>query len=298
MSLTDCFREAALPDSGVTLGLVRSSDICRAAHAAHDLQPTALVALGRLLTGLPMAAYFQHEPCVSSVQFTCSGVLGQIFSDITLDGALRGYTRCSQVHFPSSTTARSEVRPAVQNGSVTLLRVRGSEGETQRGTCDIADGEVDTDLAALLERSDQMPTVLCCDVGLTAEGGVAWAGGVVASVMPDGDMEAFKALRERLVDGGWYAIMQAHNEAPLEAMLAAIDPAARFVSPSKPLRWECRCSYPRVRAALKLLGPEELADMLDKGESAEVDCEFCQAHYVVPADEVEAVYLDTIVARA
>ncbi|MEC4805228.1 MAG: Hsp33 family molecular chaperone HslO [Jaaginema sp. PMC 1080.18] len=45
------------------------------------------------------------------------------------------------------------------------------------------------------------------------------------------------------------------------------------------VRFACRCSFNRVLGALKLLGVNELQDMIEKDEGAEATCDFCGEVY-------------------
>jgi molecular chaperone Hsp33 len=48
-----------------------------------------------------------------------------------------------------------------------------------------------------------------------------------------------------------------------------------------PLRFHCPCSSERVLNALKLLGPTEIQDMIEKDNGAEVVCDLCAEVYRV-----------------
>jgi molecular chaperone Hsp33 len=56
------------------------------------------------------------------------------------------------------------------------------------------------------------------------------------------------------------------------------------------LSWQCRCSYERVLASLRLFGPVQLAEMVHTGEPTQVTCDFCGKVYDVPAEEIGRVY--------
>ena len=48
---------------------------------------------------------------------------------------------------------------------------------------------------------------------------------------------------------------------------------------SQSIRFYCPCTYDRMLGALKMLGVEELQDMIEKDDGAEATCHFCGEVY-------------------
>ena len=51
-------------------------------------------------------------------------------------------------------------------------------------------------------------------------------------------------------------------------------------------RFRCSCGVDRVWRALRLLPKQEVAEMIEKGQSIDIKCEFCGQHYALTADEI------------
>ena len=66
---------------------------------------------------------------------------------------------------------------------------------------------------------------------------------------------------------------------------------------SQELRFFCPCSHERSKAALVLLGRDELTDMRDKDGGAELTCHFCNNRYDVSAAELQEL-IDGLPAAA
>ena len=66
---------------------------------------------------------------------------------------------------------------------------------------------------------------------------------------------------------------------------------------SQELRFFCPCSHERSKAALLLLGRDELTDMHDKDGGAELTCHFCNTRYDVSATELQEL-IDALQAAA
>ena len=58
------------------------------------------------------------------------------------------------------------------------------------------------------------------------------------------------------------------------------------------LRFNCPCSFSRVLGALKLLGEEELQDMIEKDDGAEATCEFCGEVYRADSNQLAQLIED------
>jgi molecular chaperone Hsp33 len=53
------------------------------------------------------------------------------------------------------------------------------------------------------------------------------------------------------------------------------------------VRFHCQCSRSRSISALKLLGRDELSEILEEEGHAELTCHFCNEHYHVEALELQ-----------
>jgi molecular chaperone Hsp33 len=124
---------------------------------------------------------------------------------------------------------------------------------------------------------------------------VARAGGVIAQGMPGADLDRLGSLRQGLVDGAFAALSDAAPDDPAR-WLSTLAGDTRIVD-TAPVEWRCRCSHDRVVAALRMLGVEDLADMVHRGGPAEVRCDFCAKTYEVAPDEVARVYAGMIEAK-
>jgi molecular chaperone Hsp33 len=58
------------------------------------------------------------------------------------------------------------------------------------------------------------------------------------------------------------------------------------------LRFNCQCSHDRMMRALKLLGRDELIDMIETDGSAEAVCEFCRSVYNADINDLNQLVRD------
>ena len=57
------------------------------------------------------------------------------------------------------------------------------------------------------------------------------------------------------------------------------------------LRYQCGCTIDRMAEALKMLGKQELEEMLHKERGAEVTCEFCADVYRLDDRQLQSLIL-------
>lgn len=297
--MRDTFQWTRSEGSNVIVAVALTTDVCRTAQSLHTLSTTPTVALGRLMTSAVLVGGARLPLSTTSIQVLSEGRLRQVFADVNEDGHIRGYIKENRFTVPLLPNERSDGRRSVAagivGGRVSVIRYGASTHFTQ-STVELSNGEIDADVERFLWVSDQIPTLLICDVILDSTGGVDVAGGILVQRMPDSDEEAFQALCGALTDRDWAARLREHPE-DAAALLRQLVPRGSSNIP-KPLVFRCRCSYERVLVALQMLGPKDLAEMVDAGETPSVNCEFCGKTYVVAAKDVENVFLDTITGRA
>jgi molecular chaperone Hsp33 len=288
----DAYLGALIRPAQLTVGVAVTTETCRAAQLAQKLSSTSAVALGRLLTAAALTSNTKPQPVPLSLQIVGSGRLGQIFADITESGDLRGYVKNTSLAFPvgkdGSVRGRRLVAPGVGTGTLAVMRL-GDGASYAHSTTDVVSGDVDRDVEHYLVVSEQVPTVLVCDVVLDEKNRVVHAGGAIVQALPGGDLERLQQLAAALHDGAFIAALEVTKD-DAARLVSTVTPDAAVLAPARPLRWQCRCSPERVKGALTTLETLELAEMIQKGETTEVNCHFCGKDYVIGAEELREVY--------
>jgi molecular chaperone Hsp33 len=54
-----------------------------------------------------------------------------------------------------------------------------------------------------------------------------------------------------------------------------------------PAQYYCNCSKERVSKAVAGVGRQDLQEMIDAGETIEVNCDFCGSHYYFTTEELK-----------
>ena len=61
------------------------------------------------------------------------------------------------------------------------------------------------------------------------------------------------------------------------------------VSERVPVQYSCNCSKERVTRAIASIGKKDIQEMIDADESIEVNCQFCDRHYVFTPQELKDI---------
>lgn len=296
--MADVLLTAGDKDAHIEIAVAVTTEVCRAAYDAHGLSTTSTIGLGRLLTAAGLMAATSKRPGITSIQILASGRLRQLYADATEEGHLRGYSRNPSLTHPpvpsKDEVGRQSIAAVVLPGRVSVVR-SNEKGEYGQSAVPLASGEIDLDVEAFLRESDQIDTVLACETLIAPDGTVTVAGGVIAQAMPDAAPGALDEIRAKVAGGALAKLMYEHSSA--EALLKAIAPSAELVDTPSNVEWRCRCSRERVLSAIGLVSPEELAEMVDKEEGAEVTCDFCSTKYQLTHDEVLEIFVKSIKAR-
>lgn len=295
----DAFHSLLVPEHGIVIGAVDTTDSCKEGQRLHDLSSTACIALGRLMTAAALVGAVQKRRGLLSLQVVGRGQLGQVFADCTPDGHLRGYVKNPHIGFPllpgEDPTLRISIGHAIAPGACSMIR-EPERADYVQSTSDLVSGEVDDDVESAIRVSDQIVTSLTCDVLLDGELKVIHAGGIILQPLPHGDVDALNAMAAPLRNGGLAKKLLAHK-GDILAVLKEIAPDAERIDDPQALQWKCRCSAERVRGALKMLPPADLTDMIAKGEPVEVTCDFCGTVYKVDKTDMQKAHDELIESR-
>ena len=287
--MADQLIRAVAADGGIRVVGAITTRLVEEARTRHKLSYVATAALGRTLTaGALLVSNMKREDSRVNIQIQGDGPIGGILVDARLDGSVRGYVSNPSVELPPNAQGKLDVGSAVgRNGYLYVVRDSGL-GYPYSSTIELVSGEIGDDLTQYLATSEQTPSALALGV-FVDQHGVEAAGGLLLQILPKAasDERLISVLESRLSAlTGFTPMLRAKKTLPQIIEDLVGDMGLEIFPESQLLRFNCPCDGQRMLSALKLLGEDELQDMINKSEPAEAICHFCGDKYEAECDRL------------
>lgn len=288
--MADQLIRATAAEGGIRAVGVISTRLTEQARQKHNLSYVATAALGRSMSsGLLLASNMKQEQSRVNLRIKSNGPLGGLLVDAGADGTVRGYVQNPSVELPPNDKGKLDVGGAVgRDGYLYVVRDVGY-GYPYSSTVELVSGEIGDDVANYLVTSEQTPSALLVGVFVGAEG-VTAAGGILLQVLPQvsHDEDLVNVLESRVghLSGFTPLLRQGKTLSTIfEELLGDMD--LHIFPDVQMLQFHCGCTFERMMGALKLLGVDELEDMIEKDEGAEATCHFCGQVYQASREELQ-----------
>ena len=265
--------------------LIESTNLVQRAMDTHRLSRIATAALGRTLTcAAMMGSMLKHEKESVSVQIKGGGPIGTVLAVAHGDLNVKGYVDNPDVDLPR-TGRKLPVGAAVgTDGKMTVIKDLGMK-EPYVGQVNLVSGEIAEDFAMYFTASEQTPSLVSLGV-LVDDEKVISAGGLIIQMLPGARESAIASVE---YSAGMFmdiseTMREYHLEGAVDQLLMHLQPV---VLEKKVPHYKCDCSRERIEKVLISLGAEELTDMIETQQGAEVDCHFCNKRYKFNANDLK-----------
>jgi len=221
-----------------------------------------------------------------SLQLQSAGALKLLFAQCNHASELRGLAR---LHEDAAELAFADLLSAEARLAITLEPRAGDQ--RYQGIVALEGDSLSESIGAYFERSEQLSTFV---------------------LLAANDQRAAGFLLQRLPGEGGLLQSQNVNYEDLKMLASTLRPSelltlapeavlhrlfhaqSVLMQPPSAHRFGCSCSRERVGAMLRGLGrAEALAALTERGQ-VEVDCEFCNAHYLFDLVDLEALFKDAL----
>jgi len=263
---------------------VRGEFVClgpswQAVRERHDYPLLVEQQLGKALTSVLLLSGTIKFKGSLILQLQGDGKLQALVAQASEQRTIRGMAR-----FDPSLREQLSVPEGQLLGQARLvLTAESPSGERYQGIVPVEGGDVASAVEGYFVQSEQLPTRLW----LAADD--QHAAGLFLQRLPQTDDD----------DEHWERVCMLADTIREEELLSLDarvvlhrlfhEEDLRLFDP-EPVAFRCSCSRERVGHAIASLGEGEVAQMLDEMGSIEVDCEFCNAHYVFDTVDAAALF--------
>jgi molecular chaperone Hsp33 len=167
----------------------------------------------------------------------------------------------------------------VDGGALCITVESGRNAERYQSIVPLSEISLAESLQIYYQQSVQLPTVFM----LATEGDQAV--GLMLQALPE--RKPGNGFWRRTVADlqGLDVLRMAHLDD--ETLLTALFPDDEIrLYDAEPVTFHCDCSDKRIENMLKLLGAEELRDLIAQHDPVEIRCEFCNQLYSLPAEKI------------
>ena len=283
LNLPDEMLHMTLMDGQAKVLLCRTTAMARRAAEIHRPSSTALAAMSRAMTATAMLGVMMKDENASvTVTVAGDGPLGKMTA-VAHGGKVKISAHHPEADLPLKADGHLDVGGLVgHHGRLTVIKDLGLK-EPYVGQSQLVSGELGEDFAQYFTVSEQQPSLVALGC-LVHERYCLSAGGVLVQAMPGCSEELLEQLELRSVF--FTAISREVADVALEDLAKAwFDGLEMKLLEREPVSYQCDCSREKMEKALIALGREELKQLIDEDNGAELTCHFCRtAHHFTRQD--------------
>lgn len=267
---------------GVRIYALRTTNLVREAAKQHGCSHLASAALGRAMNGALLLAAMMKDNERISLRLKGDGPLGEVVADAE-GNCVRGYVENPDAFLPLK-DGKLDVGGGIGQGNIIVTRYL-QNAEPFTGYCELADGEIATDLTKYLYVSEQTPSSVGLGVLVDKDGEVTAAGGYFIQAMPGCSDEVLEQLEKNVNRMPYVTQLLEIGYSP-EKIISIIGRDLDVdYKETLPLQFKCRCSRERILDALAVLDQHSLEE-ISQDDITEAHCQFCNNTYKFTADEI------------
>jgi len=251
----------------------------------HGTDPTATVALGRLVSGTALLGSLLKDDQRLGLTIEANGPLQKLHAETDASGQLRATIKNPLSNLPPTSDNFPVAEAVGKAGFLHVVKDLGLK-DPYRSMVQLYTSEIAEDLAYYLTTSEQVPSSVALGVTLNPDGSVAAAGGLMVQALPGCAEENLIELEEKLRALPPITSLLKQGDSPMQILADLLGAGTFAIKSDIPLVFRCRCSLRQIVAMLKGLDEEERQALAMREESTEVTCEYCRRVYHFRPDEL------------
>ncbi len=281
MSKNNCIRGIS-ENGGVAFCGVDATQMVCDMEKLHETSAVVSAALGRLLIAAGMmGVMMKHNDDSITLKIKGDGPIGTLCAVSNGKGETKGYVANSVVELPLRQDGKLNVGMAVgKEGMLSVVRDLGLK-EPYIGQVPLVSGEIGDDITSYYAKSEQMPTVCGLGVLVSEDLSIESAGGFLIQLLPGATEEEITMLEQNIKNLQSVTNLLKEGKTPYDIMHIALKGFNPEVLDEQNICYNCNCSYDKVEKIVLSLGKDEIKNMIEEKEDAEVICHFCNKKYSV-----------------
>ena len=269
---------------------VTSLETVREITALHKTTPNATVALGRVINGAALlSATLKPESNQSTLlKFSGSGPIKEIHVQADAYGNIRGYAANPIVDITDN-IGEISFSKTIEAGLLTVIKDLGIN-EPYNSVTPLLYGEVALDMAYYFTVSEQIPSAVIIGLNIDREGTVVSSGGILIQSFHDTESFALDMIEANIKNMTRRLGDRLHDGENIFTIVEELFSGNKIeILNTMPILHRCRCSRENMFNLLRMLGQEEIKDMIEKDHGASITCTFCTKEYNFSGDELSAL---------
>lgn len=285
--MEDYIIRATAANSQVRAFACTSKNLVEYARSTHNTSPVVTAALGRLLTaGAMMGSMMKGENDLLTLKINGDGPLQGLLVTADAKASVKGYAFQPDVMLPPSPLGKLDVGRAVGKGFLTVIKDMGLK-EPYTGQTELVSGEIAEDITYYYATSEQVPSSVALGVLMNRDNTVKVAGGFILQLLPFAEEEVISKLEEKISNLKSITTMLDQEMTPEMILEELLGDMGLEILDRIPTQFDCNCSKERVEKAIISIGEKDLQEMIDENEPIEVNCHFCNKHYMFSVDDLK-----------
>ncbi|MBE7721333.1 Hsp33 family molecular chaperone HslO [Lacrimispora indolis] len=288
--MTDYIVRATAGDHQIRAFAATTRELVEHARQAHNTSPVATAALGRLLTaGSMMGIMMKGEDDLLTIKIQGSGPIEGLTVTADSKGDVKGYVYNPGVMLPPSPAGKLDVGGAVGEGVLSVIKDIGMK-EPYVGQTILVGGEIAEDLTYYYAASEQTPSSVALGVLMNKDNTVKQAGGFIIQLLPGASETVIESLEKKLGEITSITELLDQGNTPEMILEHILGEFGLEMMEQVPTRFYCNCDKARVEKALVSIGKKELQEMIDEGNTIEVNCHFCNKNYDFTVEDLKRLH--------
>lgn len=285
--LQDYIIRVTTTDGSIRAFAARTTNTVNKAVEIHKTSPVVSAALGRLITVTAMMGLtLKDETDLITINIKGDGALSGLTVTADNQGNVKGYPYVQNVDIPKKPNGKLDVSGALGNGMLTIIKDIGMK-EPYVGQTPLISGEIAEDITYYFATSEQTPSSVGAGVLVDVDYTVKQAGGFLIQAMPFADDKALEDLEKSLLKLESITSLLEDGKNPESILDMVLNDYT--IHETIEVKYSCNCTKDRVEKALISVGLEELNNILEQDQSANLHCHFCNKNYVFGEEDLKKI---------